>query len=59
VSLGASSIDLTYNVGHTSLVAHEGSEMWLLSSIVTWKAAYLTTMVFRALLWQKAKGATT
>ena len=45
VALGASTVDLTDDVGHASLVANEGSKVSRLAGIVLREAADLTTVL--------------
>mmetsp|Transcript_144990 Transcript_144990/g.205183 ORF Transcript_144990/g.205183 Transcript_144990/m.205183 type:complete len:259 (+) Transcript_144990:530-1306(+) len=59
VQLGAWSVHLSDNVGHSCLVAHEGSEVGLLGCIVLRKALDLAVMMPSALPGQKSQGSVT
>lgn len=54
VELGAWTLDIADNVGHSGLVAHEGGEMWWLGSIVLGEGFYLTLSTLATFLRQEA-----
>lgn len=55
VNLGASTIDLTNNVGAASLVAHEGSEVGRLSGVITGETSDTSAVVSAALTGQETQ----
>mmetsp|Transcript_4151 Transcript_4151/g.13499 ORF Transcript_4151/g.13499 Transcript_4151/m.13499 type:complete len:264 (-) Transcript_4151:43-834(-) len=57
VHLRAYLINITNNMGHTRLVAHEGSEVDWRGGIVTGERLHLTTVVLRLLLREKGERA--
>merc|ERR1719400_613081 len=56
VVLGAGTIHLTHNVGHTRLVSHEAGQMNLLAGIVLGEGLWLATMALGPLLWEESLG---
>lgn len=56
VQLGSRVVDLTHDVGHTSLVTHEGSQVWLLGSIILREGSDATAMVLGSLLRKEPEG---
>jgi len=55
VDLGAGLVDLTHDVGHTSLVRHEGGEMARLSLVIRREGLYLSLMVCGTLAGDKSQ----
>jgi hypothetical protein len=55
VDLGASTIDLTDDVGAAGLVAHEGSEVGRLGSIILGETSDASTVVGAALAGQETQ----
>ncbi len=55
VQLGAQLVDITHNVGHTSLVANEGGQVNRLGWVVFGKGLAFTTVSARALFGQETQ----
>jgi hypothetical protein len=55
VQLGTELVDITHNVGHTSLVANKGREVDWLGWVVLGEGLALAAVSDRTLLWQKAQ----
>ena len=55
VGLGTRLLDITHDVGHASLVAHEGSKMRSLGGVITGERLHLTLSALAALLGQEAQ----
>jgi hypothetical protein len=57
VELGAGSVDLSDDVGHTRLEGDEGGEVRLLGSIVSGESSHSTSVVSGSLSGQEAQTA--
>ena len=57
VGLGAGLLDVTHDVGHAGLVAHEGSEMRLLGGVIAGEGLNFALAALAALLGQEAQRA--